>query len=54
VNRGPVEQIREQARTILRSADRQPGFLLGCGVAGYDCKAEHVQAILEVINEQAH
>jgi uroporphyrinogen decarboxylase len=54
VNRGPVEEIRDQARSILQSADGQPGFLLGCGVAGYDCKPEHVQAILGVINEQAH
>lgn len=51
VNRGPVAAIRRQAMEILRESHAHPGFLMGCGVVGYDGKAEHVHAIREAILE---
>jgi uroporphyrinogen decarboxylase len=53
VNRGPVDQIRKQAREILEQGRTHPGFLLGCGVAAHDCRREHVIAIREVLDEAA-
>jgi uroporphyrinogen decarboxylase len=53
VNRGPVEEIKEQAREILREYRDHPGFLLGCGIACWDCNPDHVKAISEVITEMS-
>ena len=52
-NRGPVEAIRRQAVEILQDFHRHPGFLLGCGVIGYDGNPEHVHAIRNVLDELA-
>jgi uroporphyrinogen decarboxylase len=51
VNRGPVSEIQAQARQILAEFGNHPGFLLGCGIACWDCKPEHVIAIRDVIDE---
>jgi uroporphyrinogen decarboxylase len=53
VNRGPVSAIRRQALEILKDHHGHPGFLLGCGVVGYDCKKEHVLAIKQCLDELA-
>jgi len=51
VNRGPVSAIRRQAMEILKDCHDHPGFLLGCGVVGYDCNPDHVLAIRECLDE---
>jgi uroporphyrinogen decarboxylase len=51
VNRGPVAAIQESAAGILRAFGRHPGFLLGCGVVGYDGNPEHVHAIRRMIEQ---
>jgi uroporphyrinogen decarboxylase len=51
VNRGPVSAIREQAMEIMGAYHEHPGFLMGCGVIGYDGNPAHVHAIREVIDE---
>lgn len=53
VNRGPVEAIQAQVREILSEFGEHPGFLLGCGIACWDCNPAHVVAIREVIDEAA-
>lgn len=53
VNMGPMAEIRRQAVEILRDFHEQPGFLLGCGVVGYDGNPNHVHAIRQVLDELA-
>jgi uroporphyrinogen decarboxylase len=53
VNRGPAAAIRRQAVEILENFHTQPGVLLGCGVVGYDCNPDHVQAIRTVLDDLA-
>jgi uroporphyrinogen decarboxylase len=53
VNRGPVAAIRRQAVEILENFYMRPGFLLGCGVLGYDCNPEHVHSIRSVLDDLA-
>lgn len=53
VNRGPVSAIRRQAMEILKDCHDHPGFLLGCGVVGYDCPKEHPLAIKQAIEDLA-
>ncbi|MFB3826950.1 MAG: uroporphyrinogen decarboxylase family protein [Bryobacteraceae bacterium] len=50
---GPVEAIREQAIEILQQCHTHPGFLLGCGVVGYDGNPDHVHAIRHVLDDAA-
>ena len=53
VNRGPVAEIRRQTMEILQRHRSHPGFMLGCGVACWDCKPEHVWAIHEAMADVA-
>jgi uroporphyrinogen decarboxylase len=53
VSRGPVSGIRRQAMEILRDFHDHPGFLLGCGIVGYDGVREHVMAIHQAITDVA-
>jgi uroporphyrinogen decarboxylase len=53
VNRGPISAIRRQAMEILKDCHDHPGFLLGCGIVGYDCPKEHPLAIKQAIEEVA-
>jgi uroporphyrinogen decarboxylase len=53
VNRGPINAIRRQAIEILKRFHRHPGFLLGCGVMGYDGNPEHIDAIRQTLDDLA-
>ena len=53
VNRGPVADIRLQALAILKRFHHHPGFLLGCGVMGYDGNPEHIHAIRQTLDDLA-
>jgi len=45
--------LEAQAREILGEFGSHPGFLLGCGIACWDCNPAHVNAIREVIDEMS-
>ncbi len=53
VNMGPPAAVRKTALSILRDFKTQPGFLMGCGVVGYDCDRNQVLAIRQAIEEIA-
>ncbi len=42
---GPVEEIQAFTMDILSQCWDHPGFILGTGVAAYDCPPEHIQAV---------
>jgi len=47
---GPVEKIREFTLDILSQCWDHPGFILGTGVAAYDCPVEHMQAVRDCLD----
>ena len=51
VHRGRPEEVKAEALRVLRAAEGQPGFLLGCGVVAYDCDPGNVLAIREARDE---
>ncbi len=42
---GPVEEIQTFTMDILSQCWDHPGFILGTGVAAYDCPPEHIKAV---------
>lgn len=48
---GPVEKIRDFTMNILNKCWDHPGFLLGTGVAAYDCPPEHIDAVRACLDE---
>ncbi|MBK1875461.1 uroporphyrinogen decarboxylase family protein [Pelagicoccus mobilis] len=42
---GPVEKIQDFTMNILNKCWDHPGFILGTGVAAYDCPPEHIDAV---------
>jgi len=53
IHTGELEEIREEARRILRRIAGRPGHLFGCGVVAYDCEPRHVLALREARDEFA-
>jgi len=53
VHNGRPEEVREEARRILRKVGRRPGLLFGCGVVAYDCDPRNVLALREARDEFA-
>ena len=47
---GPIEKIRDFALTILNTCWDHPGFILGTGVAAYDCPPDHILAVRECLD----
>jgi len=42
---GPIEKIEDFTMNILNKCWDHPGFILGTGVAAYDCPPEHLDAV---------
>jgi uroporphyrinogen decarboxylase len=47
---GPIDRIQDFALTILKTCWDHPGFILGTGVAAYDCPKEHILAVGECLD----
>jgi len=47
---GPVEKIKDFTMTILNQCWGHPGFILGTGVAAYDCPIEHLMAVKQCLD----
>jgi len=47
---GPVEKIKDFTMEILNKCWDHPGFLLGTGVAAYNCPIEHLLAVRECLD----
>lgn len=48
---GPVEKIQDFTMNILNKCWDHPGFILGTGVAAYDCPSEHIEAVKQCLDE---
>lgn len=48
---GPIEKIQDFTMNILNKCWDHPGFILGTGVAAYDCPPEHIDAVRECLNK---
>jgi uroporphyrinogen decarboxylase len=46
---GPASKIQDFAMNILHKCWDHPGFILGTGVAAYDCPPEHIDAVRECL-----
>ncbi|EDY82200.1 Uroporphyrinogen decarboxylase family [Verrucomicrobiia bacterium DG1235] len=42
---GPIDKIQDFTMNILNKCWDHPGFILGTGVAAYDCPPEHIDAV---------
>jgi uroporphyrinogen decarboxylase len=51
VHTGRPDEIRAEARRLLRTIEGEPGVLFGCGVVAYDCDPSHVLALREALLE---
>ncbi len=49
---GPVEKIQDFTMNILNKCWDHPGFILGTGVAAYDCPPEHIDAVRECLDKE--
>ncbi len=48
---GPVQKIQDFTMNILNKCWDHPGFMLGTGVAAYDCPPEHIDAVHECLEK---
>lgn len=48
---GPIEKIQDFTMNILNKCWDHPGFILGTGVAAYDCPPEHIDAVRECLDK---
>lgn len=48
---GPIEKIQDFTMNILNKCWDHPGFILGTGVAAYDCPPEHIDAVRECLEK---
>jgi len=48
---GPVQKIQDFTMNILNKCWDHPGFMLGTGVAAYDCPPEHIDAVRECLDK---
>ena len=48
---GPVRKIQDFTMNILNKCWDHPGFMLGTGVAAYDCPPEHIDAVRECLEK---
>ena len=48
---GPIDKIRDFTMNILNKCWDHPGFILGTGVAAYDCPPEHIDAVRECLDK---
>jgi uroporphyrinogen decarboxylase len=53
VHTGRPDEIRAEARRLLRAIGGRPGLLFGCGVVAYDCDPRNVLALREARDEFA-
>lgn len=51
VHRGTPDEIRGEARRLLKATRGQPGLLFGCGVVAYDTPVENVLALRAALDE---
>ncbi len=47
---GPMDRIEDFALSILKACWDHPGFILGTGVAAYDCPREHILAVKKCLD----
>ena len=48
---GPIDKIQDFTMNILNKCWDHPGFILGTGVAAYDCPPEHIDAVRECLDK---
>lgn len=48
---GPIQKIQDFTMNILNKCWDHPGFMLGTGVAAYDCPPEHIDAVHECLEK---
>lgn len=48
---GPIDRIQDFTMNILNKCWDHPGFILGTGVAAYDCPPENIDAVRECLDK---